>query len=481
MLQQSAIHLAKDIRDHKISSKEVVSFFLDRIQKWNPLINAVITINEQALAQAQQVDQKKTKTKPLEGVPVLVKDMFCTTGIKTTAGSRMLSQFTPPYSATVVEKLIDAGAIILGKCNQDEFAMGNSGETSYYQTSKNPWNVKHTAGGSSGGSAAGVATGMAPISLGTDTGGSVRQPSHFCNVVGVKPSYGRVSRYGVIAYASSLDQAGSISKKVEDSALVLSLISGEDQKDSTLSSKPVPFWHQHLTKHISDLKIGWVENQLADLLSPLTRQCLKQTKMALKDNKNTIQDMDLLLLKEAVSVYYLISSSEASSNLARYDGIRYGHQSQHSQECLTDFYCQNRGEGFGTEVKRRILMGTFCLSQGYYEAYFEKAQKVRRLIKNQIEKMFQQVDILITPTTTHPAPLIGEYKEGDIACYQADALTVFGNLAGLPCLSVPIGIFEGLPLGVQIMAPCFEEQKMLNVAYFLQETFQAYKQQPTLR
>ncbi len=478
MEKLSLIEWAQNIRDKKISCQEACSFYLNRLERINPKINAVITTNERALETAKAIDQKGLQGLPLEGVPILVKDMFCTKGLKTTAGSKILNNFIPSYSATVVERLQNAGAIILGKCNQDEFAMGNSNETSYFGFCKNPWNLKHTPGGSSGGSAAAVASSLAPLAMGTDTGGSIRQPSHFCNVVGVKPTYGRVSRYGIIAYASSLDQAGPITKKVRDAALVLHLISGKDGKDSTLSSQPVPPWHQKLNANIKDLKIGWLVESFFEKLTTPVQESLNRTRKTLEENKINVQPVQFPLADYSASVYYLISSSEASSNLARYDGIRYGYSTTKPVSSLEDFYSQTRGEGFGQEVKRRILMGTFCLSQGFYEAYFEKAQRVRRLIRNQLENIFKEVDVIISPTTMDLPPLLNQKQQGKIEYYMSDALTVPSNLAGFPSLSVPVGIFNGFPLGVQIIGNNYEEQKILDVAYFLEKSLQAYQYEP---
>lgn len=476
----SLIELAQNIQDKKISCQEACSFYLDKIEKLNPRINAVITVNEHALDTAKKRDQKGLKGLPLEGVPVLIKDMFCTKGLKTTAGSKILENFIPPYSATAVERLEQAGAVILGKCNQDEFAMGNSNENSYFKPCKNPWNLDHTPGGSSGGSAAGVSAGMAPLALGTDTGGSIRQPSHFCGVLGVKPTYGRVSRYGIIAYASSLDQAGPITRQVKDSALVLHLISGPDGKDSALSPQPAPHWHKKLNAKMQHLKIGWLGDSFSKSLAPPVQESLELTRKTLEKNNNFIQSVSFSLSQHSTSVYYLISSSEAGSNLARYDGIRFGKSTQQPFRSLEDFYSQTRGEGFGREVKRRILMGTFCLSQGYYSAYFEKAQKVRRLICSQLEDIFKEVDVIISPTTANLPPKLGCKQQGSIEYYTSDALTVFSNLAGLPSLSVPVGIFENFPLGVQIIGKNFEEQKILDTAYFLEKSLQAYKQKPSV-
>lgn len=477
MEKLSAIELAKNIRDKKISCLEAAQFFLDRIEKYNGQLNAVITVNDDIIKQAKALDQNGLTGKPLEGVPILFKDMFCTKNIKTTAGSKILSNFVPPYSATVVERLSNAGALILGKCNQDEFAMGSTNETSYFGACKNPWNLDYTPGGSSGGSAVAVASSFAPIAMGTDTGGSIRQPGHYCNVFGVKPSYGRVSRYGIIAYASSLDQAGSFSQTIEDGALITHIISGQDEKDSTTSANEVPPWHKLLNKDMKNLTIGW-SDEFAEQLDPAIQKSYETARTALKDAGAKLKEIKLPLREHVTSVYYLITSCEASSNLARYDGIRYGHSTKQKPDSLEDFYLQTRGEGFGSEVKRRILMGTFCLSQGYYEAYFEKAQKVRRLLKNEFTNLFKTVDAIITPVTSQLPPKIGAQKHGEVSYYASDALTISSNLAGLPSMSVPTGIFNKFPVGVQVMGPAFEEQTLFNISYFLQEELQAYKNKP---
>lgn len=474
-MNESAIQIAKNIREKKISSFEITSAFLERIEKLDSQINSVITLNEQALSTARNVE-KNGSEKPLAGVPILFKDMFCTKGLKTTAASKMLENFIPPYSATVVEKLIQAGAVVLGKCNQDEFAMGHSTKTSYFGLAKNPWNLDYTPGGSSGGSAAAVSAGFAPVSLGTDTGGSIRQPAHFCNLVGVKPTYGRVSRFGIVAYASSMDQAGPMTRTVEDSALILYLMSGKDEKDSTTSSTPVPPWHENLNADVMNLKVG-IPQEFLKNISPSVQKSLKLAQDVLRKNGAKISEISLSLSSYFAHTYYLISSCEASSNLSRYDGIRYGF-SKPSQS-LTDLYSQTRGEGFGSEVKRRILMGTFCLSEGYYEAYFKKAQKVRRLIQDQFKQLFKEVDVILTPVTPGLPPPLEESSEDLIKNYTGDMFTVPANLSGLPGLSVPVGVFDGFPLGVQLMGRAFDEQTLFNTAYLLQEELKAYKNKPS--
>ena len=474
-MSKSALQIAKEIREKKLSASEVASAFLKRIEKLDSQINSVITVNKQAL-NTKNIE-KDLNDKPLAGVPILFKDMFCTKGLKTTAASKILENFIPPYSATVVERLVQAGAVVLGKCNQDEFAMGNSTKTSYFGAAKNPWNLDYTPGGSSGGSAAAVSAGFAPVSLGTDTGGSIRQPAHFCNLVGVKPTYGRVSRFGIVAYASSLDQAGPMTKTVEDSALILYLISGKDEKDSTTSDRPVPPWHKNLNANIANLKIGIPKEFLKNISSSVQKSLsLAQDVFTKKGAK--ISEVSLPLSPYFANTYYLISSCEASSNLSRYDGIKYGF-SKPSQS-LIDLYSHTRGEGFGSEVKRRILMGTFCLSEGYYEAYFKKAQKVRRLIQAQFNQLFQEVDVILAPVTPGLAPLVKKSSEDLIKNYTSDMFTVPANLSGLPSLNMPVGVFDGFPLGVQLIGRAFDEQTLFNTSYLLQEELQAYKNRPAM-
>ena len=474
-MYKSAIQLAKDIRVKKISSFEILSALLKRIEELDPQINSLITLNEQALNTAKNI-AKDLNEKPLAGVPVLFKDMFCTKGLKTTAASKILENFIPPYSATVVEKLVQAGAVVLGKCNQDEFAMGHSTKTSYFGASKNPWNLDYTPGGSSGGSASAVSAGFSPVSLGTDTGGSIRQPAHFCNLVGVKPTYGRVSRFGIVAYASSLDQAGPITRTVEDSALILHLISGKDEKDSTTSSCKAPPWHENLNPNIMNLKVG-IPKEFLKNISPSVQESLSLAQDVLVKNGAKISEISLSFSSYFAHTYYLISSCEASSNLSRYDGVRYGFSNPSLS--LMDLYSQTRGEGFGSEVKRRILMGTFCLSEGYYEAYFKKAQKVRRLIQVQFNQLFKEVDVILAPVTPDFPPPLEESSEDLIKNYVSDMFTVPANLSGLPSLSMPVGVFDDFPLGVQLIGRAFDEQTLFNTAYLLQEELQAYKNKPS--
>jgi len=467
--------VSHSVRNKKISAVEITQFFLNRIERLNPQLNAYITLNENVRAEAQLIDdriQKKEEVGLLAGVAFGIKDLLCTKGLKTTAASKILNNFVPPYDATVVARLKKSGALVLGKLNLDEFAMGSSNETSYFGKCHNPWNTAYVPGGSSGGSAAAQAARLALGTIGTDTGGSIRQPSSFCGVVGIKPTYGRVSRYGIIAYASSLDQAGPITSSVEDAALVLEVICGHDEKDSTTSSQKIPEFSKNLTTHIKGLKIGLVkEYQKGELHSDIAKTYARAIEDLQKAGAEFVE-VSIPLTEYAVPMYYLIAASEASSNLARYDGVRYGYRSEFkdlSTISLEDFYSQSRGEGFGQEVKRRIMLGTYCLSSGYYEAYYNKACQVRRLLQEQYLAIFKSCDALLSPVTTTPAFKIGERSTDTLKMYMNDVFTTATNLAGLPGMSVPFGISsEGLPIGIQLTGAPFQEQKILNIASALE-------------
>lgn len=466
LIKSSAIEIANAVRTKKISAKEVFTFFYKRAKDLNPKLNAFISFNEDGIKQAEAIDQKIARGEdpgPLAGVPVAVKDMLCTKGLQTTAGSKILKGFVPPYSATVVEKLEAAGAITLGKANQDEFAMGSSNENSAYGNVKNPWNPEYVPGGSSGGSAAAVAARLAPIAIGTDTGGSIRQPANFCNLAGIKPTYGRVSRYGIIAYGSSLDQAGPMTNYVKDAALVLQVISGNDPKDSTSSKLPVPEWSKLLEADLKGFKIGLPKEYFADGMDEDVKQTVLGMIEKLKTKGVTFVDLSLPHTQYSVSTYYLIATSEASSNLSKYDGIRFGLR-EHSNN-LEELYMKTRGAGFGDEVKRRIMLGTYSLSSGYYDAYYLKACRVRRLLQKDFLDAFQKCDLLLSPVTTSPAFRIGERVEDPLKMYLNDIYTTSTNLAGLPGMSVPAGFTKtGLPIGIQLTAKHFEEEKIFKVA-----------------
>lgn len=463
--------IVEAIKTKKTSAKEVMSYFLEKSKKQNDQLNALVTYNEKALEQAEEVDQKIAKGEKLgslAGIPVVVKDLLCTKGIKTTAASKILENFIPPYSASVVESLEREGAIIMAKANLDEFAMGSSNENSCFGATKNPWNTDYVPGGSSGGSAVAVATRMAPLSIGTDTGGSIRQPANFCNVVGMKPTYGRVSRYGIVAFASSLDQAGPFTNYVEDMALALKAICGKDKKDSTSSERPVPDFTK-ISTSIEGMKIGLPKEYFSDAVSDDVQKVMTTTIESLKKQGAEFVDVEIPHLPYSIATYYLIATSEASSNLARYDGVRYGYRSEKAGN-LEDLYCQSRGEGFGDEVKRRIMLGTYALSSGYYDAYYLKACQVRRLIQEDFLKAFEKCDLLLSPVTTSPAFKIGERVEDPLQMYLNDIFTTSTNLAGLPGVSVPAGFSsEEMPIGVQLTAPHFEEEKLFSVAQKIEE------------
>lgn len=468
--------LSSHVKNRKISAAEVAQFYLNRIEKLNPKLNAYIELNQSVLDEARKIDERINKGEDvglLAGVAFGIKDLLCTKGLKTTAGSKILNNFIPPYDATVVARLKKAGATILGKLNMDEFAMGSSNETSYFGKCHNPWNTDHVPGGSSGGSAAAQASRLAMGTIGTDTGGSIRQPASFCGVVGVKPTYGRISRYGIIAYASSLDQAGPIVSTVEDAALTLEIICGHDEKDSTSSSEKIPEFSKNLNPSVKGIKIGLVKEYQSGEIHEDVFRTYSEAIETLKKAGAEIKEISIPLTEHAVPMYYLIAASEASSNLARYDGVRYGYRADFkdlSSISLDEFYAQSRGEGFGKEVKRRIMLGTYCLSSGYYEAYYNKACQVRRLLREQYQQAFEACDVLLSPVTTSPAFKIGERSSDPLKMYLNDIFTTSTNLAGLPGMSVPFGFSkDNLPIGIQLTGAQFQEQKMLNVAYFLEQ------------
>lgn len=450
----------------EISAYELTSYFLNRIEKYDPQLNSFITTTaEQALEKAKKIDaQSSGDSSGLKGIPIAQKDIFCTQGIRTTCGSKMLDQFYAPYDATVVTKLNEAGSIMLGKTNMDEFAMGSSNENSYYGPVKNPWNLQTVAGGSSGGSAAAVAAGLVPGATGTDTGGSIREPAALCGITGLKPTYGRISRYGIIAYASSLDQAGPFAKTAEDCAILLNSMAGFDEKDSTSADQPVPDYTATLNDALQNLKIGLPKEFFKEGLNPDIAAKIEDALKIYEKLGAKLVEISLPTTHYSVPTYYIIAPAECSSNLARYDGIRYGHRCQNPKN-LDDLYKRSRAEGFGIEVKRRIMVGTYALSAGYFDAYYVKAQKVRRLIAQDFEKAFNKVDVIMGPTSPSTAFKIGEKVNNPLSMYLSDIYTIAINLAGLPAISIPVGFSQNLPVGLQIIGKHFNEAKLLNVAH----------------
>jgi aspartyl-tRNA(Asn)/glutamyl-tRNA(Gln) amidotransferase subunit A len=463
----SLAELAEGLRARKFSSVELTRHFLNRIEKHNGDLNAFITVTgERALAAAARADKllASGEAAALAGLPIAHKDIFCTDGVLTTCGSKMLSNFVAPYDATVVQKLADAGIVTLGKVNMDEFAMGSSNETSFYGPVKNPWDLKKVPGGSSGGSAAAVSARLAPAATGTDTGGSIRQPAALTSLTGLKPTYGRVSRYGMIAFASSLDQAGVLTLTAKDAAMLLGAMAGFDVRDSTSVDAPVPDYVNQLDQPLKGLRIGllkeFFENGLDAANAALVRDALK----VYEKLGATLVDVSLPSLPASVPTYYVVAPAECSSNLSRFDGVRFGYRCEQPVD-LMDLYKRSRGEGFGPEVKRRIMTGTYVLSAGYYDAYYLRAQKVRRLITDDFARAFKQVDVLMGPTSPTPAFDIGAKVDDPITMYLNDIYTIGANLAGLPAMSIPCGFLSGLPVGLQIIGPHFAEAKLLNVAH----------------
>lgn len=468
------------VRAKKVSAVEVTKHFAGRISQLDPKINSFVSTNDKAEEAAKVVDAKIAKGEDagaLAGVPMAIKDLLCTKGLKTTASSKMLGNFVPPYSATVVKRLEQAGAITIGKTSLDEFAMGSSNENAASGPVRNPWNPEYVPGGSSGGSAAAIAARLAPGAIGTDTGGSIRQPASFCGLFGIKPTYGRVSRFGIIAFASSLDQAGPMALSTKDCALILETIAGSCEHDSTSATIEVPKWSEIITDDVKGLRIGLPKEYFAEKMDPDVERVTKEAIAALKDRGATVVDVSLPLVKHAVPVYYLVATSEASSNLARYDGMRYGHRSANAAHGdLDDLYSRSRGEGFGPEVKRRIMLGTYALSSGYYDAFYQKASQVRRLIRNEFLSAFQACDVILSPVCTSPAFKVGERINDPLEMYLNDIFTTSTNLAGLPGMSVPAGYSKaGLPIGVQLMTRHFDETRMFNVSLALENSLQAVK------
>lgn len=464
----SLTELANLILRKEVKAEEVVFSHLERIQQIEGKISAFITLLEdKALEKARKIDQKKVKGR-LAGIPLAIKDNILTEGIRTTCASKILENFIPPYNATAIKKLLKEDAVIMGKTNMDEFAMGSSTESSAFFVTKNPWDLKRVPGGSSGGSAAAVASGETAASLGSDTGGSIRQPAAFCGLVGLKPTYGRVSRYGLAAFASSLDQIGPLAKTVEDCALLTQIIAGFDAKDSTSSSQSIPDYRGEMREGLRSMKIAYLRAGMINGIDSEIKEAYGETLKILEDMGAELHEMAFPSWEYALACYYVISPSEASSNLARYDGVRYGFRHSDSA-ALKEMYLNTRTEGFGLEVKRRILLGTFALSSGYYDAYYLKAAKTRRLICKEFEEAFQKVDFILTPTTPEPAFLIGA-KTDPIAMYLSDVFTVTANLAGIPALSMPVSLTrQKLPVGIQIIGNFFQESNIFKLAFLLEK------------
>jgi len=476
--------LSKMLQKGEVSSTEATEAYLKRIAKLDPSLNSYITVcGESALEDAAQADKQLASgdnITPLTGVPISVKDIFCTKGLKTTCASKMLAGFTPPYDSTVIKKLREAGAVILGKTNMDEFAMGSSTENSAFGPTLNPWAKDRVPGGSSGGSAAAVSADLCAASIGTDTGGSIRQPASCCGVVGLKPTYGRVSRYGMIAFASSLDQAGPLTKDITDAAIMLGIMAGKDNHDATSVDSPVPDYAGNLQGDIKGLRIGIPKEYFIDGMDSETEAIVRKAINVLKDAGAVIVDISLPHTEYAVSVYYIVATAEASSNLARYDGVKYGMRVNNGTG-LIDMYKATRDAGFGAEVKRRIMLGTYALSSGYYDAYYKKATDVRALITRDFTEAFKVCDVIATPTAPAPAFKLGERTADPLTMYLSDIFTISCNLAGLPGLSMPCGLTEaGLPTGLQIIGKPLEEQSILNTAYAYEQSAGLKRKKPDL-
>jgi aspartyl-tRNA(Asn)/glutamyl-tRNA(Gln) amidotransferase subunit A len=481
LLNFTATELAARIKARTLSSTEVTRAYLERIKKCEPALHAFVTLLEkESLDQARRVDEKIASGEPvgpLAGVPIAIKDNMMITGARTTCSSKILENYIAPYDSTVITKLKEAGAVFIGKTNLDEFAMGSSTENSAFGATRNPWNADYIPGGSSGGSAAAVAARMAPLSIGSDTGGSIRQPAACCGVVGMKPTYGRVSRYGLVAFASSLDQIGPFSRTIEDSALLLNAIAGHDPLDSTSVDIPVPDYTCRLADGIKGLRVGLPKEYFIKGLDPEVEAAVRQAVKVLEGLGAQIIEISLPNTEYAVAVYYIIAPSEASSNLARYDGVKYGFRAQCAN--LLEEYEKTRGQGFGAEVKRRIMLGTYALSAGYYDAYYGKAQKVQTLIRGDFETAFKSIDVIVTPTAPTTAFKLGEKKADPLQMYLSDIFTIPCNLAGLPGISLPCGFSsQGLPIGLQVLGRPFGEEEVLRAAYQYEKNTEWHKRYP---
>ena len=478
--EKSLAELRAGLAAGEFTSVDVTESLLARIAADDGKLNALITVTgEEALAAAQRADGERAAGRPgaLCGLPLIHKDIFCTRGVRTSCGSKMLDNFISPYDATIVERLAGAGAVMLGKANMDEFAMGSSNETSFYGPVRNPWDTDRSPGGSSGGSAASVAARFAPAATATDTGGSIRQPAALTNTVGLKPTYGRVSRYGMIAFASSLDQAGTITRTAEDAALLLGVMAGFDERDSTSIDEPVPDYRAEIDTAVAGLRIGIVRQHFDEGLDAATGERVREAIAQLEALGATTVEIDMPNIDLSVPTYYVVAPAECSSNLSRFDGVRFGHRAADAEDLL-DLYCRSRGEGFGDEVKRRIMTGTYVLSAGYYDAYYLKAQQVRQLIADDFRNAFADVDVIAGPTAPSPAFRLGDKVDDPIQMYLNDIYTIGANLAGLPGISVPCGFVDGLPVGLHLVGPHFGESVLLRCAHQYQQQTEWHRQSP---
>ena len=471
----SVHELVEKLENKELTRKEILNAYIDRINEKENEVKAFVTIlDKEALNKLDDIQEKidngEIKNR-LAGIPIGIKDNMCTKGIKTTCSSKMLENFVSPYDATVIEKLNEENLIDLGKLNMDEFAMGGSTEHSYFKKTRNPWDLERVPGGSSGGSAAAVAAGMVPWALGSDTGGSIRQPASFCGVVGLKPTYGLVSRYGLVAFASSLDQIGPITKDVKDSAILLNIIAGHDKKDTTSVDMPKKDYVKALKNDVRGLKIGVPKEFLAEGTNKEVKEKIEEAIKIYKDLGATVEEISLDVAKYSLATYYIIACAEASSNLGRFDGIRYGYRAKDYKD-LNELFKKSRSEGFGDEVKRRIILGTYVLSSGYYDAYYKKAQKVRTLVMNEFDKAFEKYDVILTPTSPTVAFKIGEKTSDPLQMYLSDICTVSVNIAGLPGISIPCGVdSNNMPIGMQLIGNKFQEETILNAAYTFEQKF----------
>jgi len=472
--------LGNALHNKEFSSEELVSFYLDRCDSYSADLNCFISLMpETAMEQARSADKiiQNGDAGPLTGIPLAHKDIFCTNGTKTSCASKMLDNFIAPYDATVVSKLNEAGMVTLGKTNMDEFAMGSTNETSFYGAVKNPWDTGRVPGGSSGGSAAAVAAKLAPVATGTDTGGSIRQPASLCGITGLKPTYGRVSRYGMIAYASSLDQGGPITQTAEDAAIMLNTMAGFDKRDSTSAEQAVEDYTKNLDENLDGLTIGLPKQYFHGHLDASIESVIQEGVKELENLGANVKEIELPNSELSIPAYYVIASAECSSNLARFDGVRFGHRCDEPKD-LTDLYMRSRAEGFGKEVKRRIITGTYVLSAGYYDAYYLKAQKLRRMIRDDFRKALEDVDVIIGPSSPQAAFKLNEFVDDPISMYLSDIYTVSVNLAGLPAISIPAGFTNKLPVGMQIIGNYFAESRLLNIAHQFQQATDWHQQSP---